>query len=97
MNRHKKEFAEDLKSSIRILEDIIGKKVTAFRAPGFSLTSDVLWAFEELVKNGITHDSSIFPAPRAHGGIADFSNTFHRLSYRMKSRNSLSIQRNMAL
>ena len=63
-------FANDLKASIALLEDLIGKKVTAFRAPGFSLTDNVLWVFEELIYNGITHDSSIFPAPRAHGGFS---------------------------
>ncbi len=76
------DFRKDLNASIEILEDIVGKKVTSFRAPGFSLNSEVLWAFDELIANGITHDSSIFPAPRSHGGIANFSNQYpHRLIY----------------
>jgi len=59
----------DLKDSISILEDITGKKVTSFRAPGFSITEKNKWVFEILFKNGITHDCSIFPANRAHGGF----------------------------
>lgn len=66
-------FREDLQASIHILEDTIGKKVKSFRAPGFSLTSDVLWAFDELIEAGIEYDSSVFPAKRAHGGISQFS------------------------
>lgn len=70
--QNQQEFREDLKRSIGILEEISGKKVESFRAPGFSLTSEVLWAFEELYLQGIKYDSSIFPAQRAHGGISNF-------------------------
>lgn len=77
-----KQFAKDLDTSVKTLEDIIGKKVKSFRAPGFSLTNEVLWAFDELVAQGIEYDSSIFPAQRAHGGIFDFTKTTpHLLSY----------------
>ena len=77
------EFREDLSASIKILEDTTGKKVTSFRAPGFSLTSEVLWAFDELIANGITHDSSVFPASRSHGGMSDFSeNTPHLIQFK---------------
>ncbi len=76
------EFGEDLKASIQVLEDITGKKVKSFRAPGFSLTSDALWVFDELIKHGIEYDSSIFPARRSHGGISSFSErTPHIISY----------------
>ena len=63
---------EDLKKSIQILEDNIGKKVTAFRAPGFSITEKNKWVFEVLLNNGITHDCSVFPANRAHGGMPKY-------------------------
>lgn len=66
------EFEQDLSRSMHTLEDIIGDKITLFRAPGFSIIKDNLWALESLIKYGITTDSSIFPAPRQHGGIADF-------------------------
>ena len=69
----RKEYRDDLNKSISILENMIGKKVKSFRAPGFSLTADVLWVFDELAEQGIEYDSSIFPARRAHGGISGFS------------------------
>ena len=69
----RKEVQNDLKKSIDILESITGKKVKAFRAPGFSITEKNKWVFEVLIENGITHDSSIFPAGRAHGGFPSFS------------------------
>ena len=65
-------FKEDLDSSIKLLEDIIGKKIITYRAPGFSITKDTKWAFEEIIKAGILRDSSIFPAKRAHGGFATY-------------------------
>ncbi len=65
-------FATDLERSIKSLEDITGKKVRSFRAPGFSLKKGQKWVFEELVKQGIEIDCSIFPAHRAHGGFHDF-------------------------
>lgn len=66
------EFDEELKRSIGVLENLSGKKVKSFRAPGFSITQSVSWAFELLIKNGIEIDSSIFPAQRSHGGFKDF-------------------------
>lgn len=78
-NRHqlayeqsKKEFINDLDSSIKRIEDVIGKKVISYRAPGFSIKSDNKWVFEELVKHGIEVDCSIFPAKRAHGGFEEY-------------------------
>ena len=69
----RKEVREDLQKSIGILESITGKKVKAFRAPGFSITEKNKWVFEILAENGITHDSSIFPAGRAHGGFPSYA------------------------
>lgn len=63
----------DLKKSIDILQSITGKKVTSFRAPGFSITESNSWVFETLAEQGITHDSSIFPAGRSHGGFPSYS------------------------
>jgi polysaccharide deacetylase family protein (PEP-CTERM system associated) len=67
-----KEFEEDLKKSIGVLEDISGNKVKYFRAPGFSITAETPWAFEILLNNGIEIDSSVFPASRSHGGFQQF-------------------------
>ena len=67
-----KYLPNDLEKSIKTLEDITGKKVRSFRAPGFSITTKNLWAFDALHSLGIEIDSSIFPASRAHGGMKKF-------------------------
>ena len=74
-NQSKAQIEKDLKKSISTLENITGKKVKYFRAPGFSITEKNKWVFDILISNGITHDSSIFPANRAHGGFARFEET----------------------
>lgn len=67
-------FEADLVNS---LEAIAGTGVCtprAYRAPGFSITSESLWALDILGRNGIEVDASIFAAKRAHGGLPEFSN-----------------------
>ena len=70
----RKTFHNDVERSIKTLEDCTGKIVTSFRAPGFSITKNNKWAFETLFQLGITKDSSVFPANRAHGGLP----TYHK-------------------
>lgn len=71
-SQSKEQFIDDLKLSLSILENIIGRKVTIYRAPGFSLDKENLYVFKELSKLNITVDCSIFPAKRNHGGIERF-------------------------
>ncbi len=70
--QNRQTFEQDLERSIKSIEDIIGKKVRAYRAPGFSFMEQNKWVFEVLMKNGIEIDASIFPAERSHGGFAKF-------------------------
>jgi polysaccharide deacetylase family protein (PEP-CTERM system associated) len=63
------EFYEDALKSRLLLEDILGGPVKGYRGPGFSVTRDTPWFFEELVKAGYEYDSSVFPAARGHGGL----------------------------
>ena len=65
-------FKTDLEKSIKTLEDITGKKVISFRAPGFSIMKKNNWAFEVLHESGIKIDCSVFPAGRAHGGMPEY-------------------------
>jgi len=65
------EFAEDLRRSIALLQEITGSPVTAHRAPFFSITRESLWALEVLVEQGIKVDSSIFPVRNYRYGIPD--------------------------
>lgn len=67
-----KEFHDDVEAGIKLLEDITGKKVEAFRAPGFSIRNSEAWAFETLGELEIKYDSSVFPATHAHGGMPSF-------------------------
>ena len=66
------EFRKDLLKNISVLENILGRKVTIYRAPGFSIKKHNTHAFEVMAEAGITADASIFPALRAHGGMPDF-------------------------
>ena len=68
----REEFKEDVSASIKLLEDITGKKVECFRAPGFSIRESEAWAFETLAELGIKYDSSVFPAPASHGGMPSY-------------------------
>ena len=66
------EFKKDVEESVKRLEDICGKKVTCFRAPGFSIRESEAWAFEILAELGIEYDCSVFPAKHAHGGMSTY-------------------------
>lgn len=70
--QNREEFREDVGRSIKTLEDISGKKVRIFRAPGFSITENNKWAFEVLFELGIEIDSSVFPTGRSHGGMPSY-------------------------
>lgn len=68
----REEFRQDVEAGVKMLEDITGKKVECFRAPGASIRESEAWAFEILSDLGIKYDSSIFPAHHAHGGMPSF-------------------------
>jgi polysaccharide deacetylase family protein (PEP-CTERM system associated) len=71
-NQSKGEFENDLDYSLKTLEDLIGKKIKYYRAPGFSIRESNKWSFEIMAKMGIEVDCSVFPAPRAHGGFSSY-------------------------
>jgi polysaccharide deacetylase family protein (PEP-CTERM system associated) len=73
------EFRRDLRQSRDVLEQIIGRPVTAFRAPSFSITRRSLWALEILVEEGFRVDSSIYPVYHDRYGIPDARPHIHRL------------------
>lgn len=62
------EFSADMKRSIDAIAGVTGKPVRGFRAPSFSITPGSEWAMDVLLDLGITYDTSLFPAPRGHGG-----------------------------
>lgn len=67
------QFLEDVSKSKQIIEDISGTEVIGYRAPGFSVTQDTPWFFDQLAQAGYRFDSSIFPGPRQHGGLDTWS------------------------
>ena len=70
--QNRKAFKEDVSASVSLLEDITGKPVRYFRAPGFSIRSSEALAFEVIRECGIEVDCSVFPAHHAHGGIPSY-------------------------
>jgi polysaccharide deacetylase family protein (PEP-CTERM system associated) len=64
------EFRADVRRSRALLEDLIGKAVTAYRAPSFSITRRNLWAFDVLIEEGFELDSSVYPTFHHRYGIA---------------------------
>lgn len=62
-------FAADLRRSMDTIQSVTGKPLRIYRAPGFSITDDALWAFPILAEQGILIDCSLFSAPRNHGGV----------------------------
>lgn len=66
------QFKSDVEDSVKRLEDISGKKVRCFRAPGFSIRESESWAFDILAELGIEYDCSVFPAHHSHGGMPNY-------------------------
>ncbi|MBR4967696.1 MAG: polysaccharide deacetylase family protein [Bacteroidaceae bacterium] len=66
------DFKRDVESSIKQLQDITGKPVKYFRAPGYSIRESEAYAFDTLAELGIEIDSSVFPGAHAHGGMPQF-------------------------
>ncbi len=66
------EFLEDTLKALDAIENCIGYKVNAYRAPAFSITEHNKWALSILAENGIEYDCSIFPVMRSFGGFPTY-------------------------
>jgi polysaccharide deacetylase family protein (PEP-CTERM system associated) len=73
------EFRTDLRRGLRVLEDVLGEPITAYRAPSFSITRQSLWALDILAEEGITLDSSIYPTHHDRYGIPGTPLEPHRI------------------
>lgn len=62
------QFREDVYSSRAILEQTSGHRVLGYRAPSFSITPGLEWAFDVLLETGYRYDSSLFPIKRMNYG-----------------------------
>ena len=65
------EFREDLRKSLRVIEDITCEKVLGYRAPYWTITKESYWALDILQEEGIRYDSSIYPVKTYLYGIPD--------------------------
>jgi len=54
-------FAADIRRARQILEDVAGVSVFGYRAPTFSITRRMPWAFRVLEDEGYRYSSSVFP------------------------------------
>lgn len=66
------QFTEDTLIAKRLIEDVIGKEIDCFRAPGFSITIHNTWTIDKLVEMGFKYDSSVFPAHHDYGGMPHY-------------------------
>ena len=81
-------FAEETRKSKLILEDIIQRPVTGYRAASYSITRESLWALDILAELGFTWDSSIFPIHHDRYGIPDSPKT----PYTIQTSNGASLR-----
>jgi polysaccharide deacetylase family protein (PEP-CTERM system associated) len=63
------QFRTDLRRARSLIENITGKAVRGYRGPGFSITSDNLWAFDVIAEEGFEYDATLYPGTHGHGGI----------------------------
>lgn len=63
------QFREDLTRSKKLLEDMTGSAIEGYRAPGFTIALQNLWALDVLVECGYRYDSSVFPLRTGRYGI----------------------------
>jgi polysaccharide deacetylase family protein (PEP-CTERM system associated) len=61
------QFRRSVRGSRDLLEQLVGRAVTGFRAPSFSIVPGHEWALEVLVEEGYRFDSSLFPIRRPGG------------------------------
>jgi polysaccharide deacetylase family protein (PEP-CTERM system associated) len=76
----REEFRDEIRRSKTVLEDISGTGVTGFRAPSFSIVPGVEWAFDVLLDEGYTWDSSLFPIRRPDYGYPAAPAMPHRVT-----------------
>jgi polysaccharide deacetylase family protein (PEP-CTERM system associated) len=65
------DFAADVGSARKLLEDIGGVSVTGYRAPTFSINTRNPWAFDVLTEQGYRYSSSVYPVRHDLYGVPD--------------------------
>jgi polysaccharide deacetylase family protein (PEP-CTERM system associated) len=67
------EFREDTRKAKAIIEGILGKEISGYRAPSYSITESSIWALKILSEEGFKYDSSIFPIRHDRYGFPEYS------------------------
>lgn len=62
-------FRDDVTSTKRLLEDVVGQEIIGYRAATYSITEDNLWALDVLAETGHRYSSSIYPIKHDLYGI----------------------------
>lgn len=70
----------ELRRSREALEDLVQRPVRGFRAPSFSIVPGGEWAFDILLEEGYTYDSSLFPIRRRGYGYPSAPRVPHVIS-----------------
>ena len=65
------EFRDEVRTTKALLEDLVGSRVTGYRAPHFSIIAGCEWALDILIEEGYQYDSSLFPIRRPGYGYAE--------------------------
>ena len=65
----REKFSADIRKAKDIIEQAGGASVLGYRCPGFSVTVQTPWFFDEVRAAGYVYDSSVFPGSRGHGGL----------------------------
>lgn len=55
------DFLRDITVAKAIVEDVVGDRITGYRAPSFSINKNTSWALAIIRSQGFKYDSSIFP------------------------------------
>lgn len=74
------EFEADLVRSLDILRSQSGQPVVGYRAPSFSVVQETLWAFDVMLQQGITYDSSVYPVHHDLYGIPNAPRQPYRIA-----------------
>ena len=68
---HAEAFRADLRRARKALEDAVGRAVTGYRAPSFSIDRRTPWAHRVLAEEGYRYSSSVAPLRHDHYGWAE--------------------------
>jgi polysaccharide deacetylase family protein (PEP-CTERM system associated) len=73
------EFARDLISARETIERLTGRMPVGYRAPAFSITREVGWAYDVLAEQGFEYDASQHDTPRIRDRAIPASDSPHAL------------------